>query len=165
MPDNHNTFNLVELDDNSIIGKVVAIFPILFFFVSFAHGIKNDSYTLIFISFLFFIIGVWTLFSKGKILFDKKTREICRYKKWLWFDWMKSIPIDNYECVNIISFSSKENTRSTYCVNIKKRESSFLSINDIRLKVFSAKDRNKAFRKGEEVALLTGLSFVGDNAS
>ena len=162
MINNHNAIDMVELDDNSLIGKVVSIFPLVFFLETLLYAKLNNSYMLLVLSLIFLIIGIWTLYAEGKILFNKSSREICRYKRWLWFRWTRCIPIDNYEFVNIISFAQEENTKSTYCVNIKKRGSSFLSVNDIRLKVFPAKNRDEAFLEGEKVALITGLEFVGE---
>ena len=152
---------LIEIEDNSKLGRVPALFPLAFGFVLLANGIKEESHGLLSLSLLLIIAGVWTLLSKGKILYDDVTKEICRYKKWMWFEWERRIPISDLESVNVILYSSGGYSRknNSYCVNLKSKTSPMLDLHDIRLQVFSWDERDKTIEKGHELARMLGLEF------
>jgi len=150
-----------ELDENSLIGRVIALFPILFALIAFAYGMKHDSLMLFTMALFFLTIGIWTLFAKGKVLFDSTNQEIRRYKKWLWFEWVRTYPVQHYEHVSLLMFSRGDGAKPSYCVNLKYNGTSPLGVNDIRLKCFPHKKKQQAIASAQHVAQLTGLAYIG----
>lgn len=154
---------LIEIEDTSIFGRIPAFFPLVFGFVFLAHGIGEESYGLLSLSLLLIIAGFWTLFAKGKTLYDDVTKELCRYRKWMWFEWERRTPVNDFECVNVIVLSDGGHSHKTYsyCVNLRSKTSPLplLHLHDLRLQVFSWDEKDKAIKHGRELAQVLGLEF------
>lgn len=86
----------------NILPKLLSVFPVFIGFLLFGHGLKNDSYVLIFMGLVFFAIGLWTWFGRAYTYIDTEGRNLIHEKKWIWFSWGSLISLSQYQYIAVV---------------------------------------------------------------
>ena len=152
---------VIEILDNSLIGRVVSIFPLAFSATLYYNA--NGSMEIYFksLSVGLLLAGIATIFCKGKVYFDKGKREVIQLKQWLFIKNIKRQHISNYTDIDIDDFSSSNRLGKevkSYSVVVRHRNGTIFNGKDIHL--FNSGDLQESIQKNEYYGKLFSLPYI-----